>query len=178
MKKFPFLYYLKYTAIAALFLLLLILYVLEFPYFSNTFEVQKMVIFAMILGAAFGAFLGFRYQYVAKDSLERFQVYTAFIVLSIIFMPLVMSLSNRLLSFQTMRQEQVELFQVEARVSERFGLLKGDAIQANSYYIFFIRNGELKRIKTEQDIFKNNKKGDLIQLPVKKGIWGYEVVIL
>lgn len=178
MKKSNVQYYLRYTALAGFFLLLIILYVFEFPYFSNTFEVQKMVIFAMILGAAFGAFLGYRYQYIAKDSVERFQVYTTFVVLSLIFMPLLVSLSNRLLSFQPIRQEQIEVFQVEARLSERFGVLKDDTVQPNSYYIFFIRDGNLERIKTDQVIFANKEKGDMIQLPIKKGLWGYEVVML
>ena len=51
MKKSSVQYYLKYTALAVLLLLLISIYVFEFPYFTNTFDIETMVICCMQLGA-------------------------------------------------------------------------------------------------------------------------------
>lgn len=177
MQKSSLFFYLKYMALALLFPLVAGLYTLEFFHFGNTFELRHLFIVALLLGLSIGLFIAFRYQYYATNAVEHFQIFASSISLMLILMPLFMSLTNRLFAFEPIRQEQVELFKVEAIISDRFGILVGEEIKPDVYYIFFIRDGELQRVKSDSPVFVDKQKGDMIDIPVLKGLWGYELVV-
>lgn len=165
--------YLKYGGLAVLFLLFILLYVLEFKYFNLALGIKPLVFGSLIVGFLIGVGLGFLFSKSAEDLTDRVQVYAFFILLCTIFMPLFGSLSNRLLSFQKAQPEQVEFVEQSPFYASRLGVIKGEKIQPTGYNNFFYRNNKLYRVKTSERLFSENlEKGDSIDIPIKKGLWG------
>ncbi|MFK7935056.1 MAG: hypothetical protein AB8G22_16210 [Saprospiraceae bacterium] len=170
--------YLKYGSLAIFLLLLIVLYVFEFPYFSNTFGVKKLVVLSLFVGAGLGAVIGYFFRKEAEDLTEQVQLYVFFIILTMIFMPLLGSLSNRLLSFQEVAAEQVEFAEIEPFFTDRFGILKGEKVKPNAFHTFFYRFDALSYIRTKTNIFPDARRGDLININTRKGFWGFDYAVL
>lgn len=170
--------YLKYGSLAIFLLVLIVLYVLEFPYFSNTFGVKKLVVASLVVGGLLGGIIGYFFRKEAEDLTERIQIYVFFIILTMIFMPLIGSLSNRLLSFQAAATEQVEFVQVEPFFTDRFGILKGEKVKPNAFHTFFYRQDCLSYIRTKTNIFSLAQTGDLINITTRKGFWGFDYAVI
>ena len=157
-----------------LFISTIILYSLEFTYFNNMFEVRPLLITALMLGIFIGTLLGDRFKKFAKSPLETFQIYTVLMMLSLLMMPLLISLTNRLFSFSSPRMEKVEFVKSEIFMESRFGKLPNQ--KPDGYFSFFIYNGAVHRIKTKINPFSDVEEGDIISIPICKGIWQYEWV--
>lgn len=168
--------YLKAFAVVLLLLGGVVLYALEFRYFNLTLQVRSLVLWSVAAGVVLGAFLGYRYQRKTREQVEKIQIYAFFILLSAVFMPLLGSLSNRLLSLSEIAPVPVEFLQEEARYADRFGITKGDTVRPNEYFLFFYKDGDIHRIKTTTPEFSGKERGDTILLPIRKGLWGYEIV--
>ena len=158
-------------------LALVVVYVLEFYYFKRTFEVRQLLLYGALAGVLLGAVLGWRFSRVVEDSVERIQVYVFCIVLAAIFMPLLASLSNRLLSTHPVQWEDVSFIEEKSYISERFGILKGEEVNPAGYYLFFERKGEMYRIDNRHKMGVAMKRGDIFQIPVRRGLLGYSWVL-
>jgi hypothetical protein len=167
----------KAAAITALIIGAVVLYVLEFQYFDRILNVRGLVLVSLALGALLGFALARRWRHTAGDSLERFQLHAALVVLCALFMPLLGSLSNRLLSPFPARVETVEFVEESPRIASRFGVIRGEEPVANQYTLFFYRENRLRRIKNQRAHFSEQLRGDSIPLPFRRGLWGYEVVL-
>ena len=151
---------------------LIFLYAFEFKYFSNTFTIEKLIVRALLFGLVIGIGLGYYYSKNIKDSTDKLQLYTFFILTSLVLSPLFASLSNRLLSWHEVKNVEVELEQQSTYIGSRFGKLEGQ--KWDGYYLIFYKDKKLERIKTRELVFPNARKGDMIIIPIKKGFWGYE----
>jgi hypothetical protein len=156
---------------------LVVLYVLEFPYFDRTLNVRSLIGWSVAIGVLLGAWLGYRFRHQAGDLTEGIQLYVFFIVMSALFMPLFGSLSNRMLTWRKAVPVPVEFIDQEARYASRFGLIKEVEVKLNQYFIFFYKDQELYRIKSDVPLFSGKVQGDTVRLPMKRGLWGYEVVL-
>ncbi len=156
---------------------LIVLYVFEFQWLSNTFEAGKLIAQFAISGFVAGLILGWHYRYKAKDITEQIQIFCFFIFPLTLFAPLFGSLSNRLLSFHPVEMRQFEFFK-ETSFSGELGIFEGARITPDAYLVFFFRNGKLERIKSRKRLFPGIERGSFIDLPVRKGFWGYEYVAL
>ncbi|MEL6923689.1 MAG: hypothetical protein AAFO94_06540, partial [Bacteroidota bacterium] len=157
---------------------IIFLYANEFHYFSNTISVKRMVLISVLIGLVIGAYMIYRFVPQFKDPFEK-----AIIVLVVLFftagtMPLLASLSNRLFSFRQIHQEEVSFFQEDAYGESRFGILEGENPPVDGFYLFFIKDNKLERVKTNETQYRGLPKGSKIKIPIKKGLWGYEVVML
>lgn len=162
--------------ITALILGFVVLYALEFHYFNRTLGFGRLLWWSLPVGAAVGAGLGYRFRKQGSSRLERVQLYVFFIVLCTLFAPLFASLSNRLLAPQAARSVPVEFAGVEPRFSSRFGLMEDEKPVANQFYLFFYYDGRLHRIRTDSLRFPEAVRGDTVQLMLKRGLWGKEIV--
>ena len=165
--------YLKGT-LGFLFLMgLIVLYAFEFKYFSNTLEVKSLVVRSLLFGFLIGGVAAYFFTKDYTDLLERLKVSMFFIILIPLFMPLFGSLSNRLLSFEEKEKTEVEVFAQQVYGASRFGNVKGQ-INKDGYYLFFIKDSKVYRVKTKNLLFPNAQKGDRVTVNFKKGFWGYE----
>lgn len=156
---------------------LVTLYVLEFRYFDRTLHVGSLIGWSVTVGVLLGSALAYRFREKAGDLTERIQLFVFFIVLSALFMPLFGSLTNRLLSWRETRNVAVEFIDQEARYASRFGLMEEEKATPNQFFIFFYKGDELYRIKSDEPLFATAERGDTVPLPMKRGLWGYEVVL-
>jgi len=153
-----------------------ILYTFEFEHFNRTLHVSTLAMIALLIGAAVGIGLGYRWQKTAEDFVGRIRIYAACIISAMLIMPLLASLSNRLLAFRPAQTIQVEFVEESPRYSSRFGVANDKAATASSCITFFYKESELLRIQTRESYFPNAQRGDMVDLPIKKGLWGFEVI--
>jgi hypothetical protein len=112
-----------------------------------------------------------------RDTVVRLQIVMACLFALLIVAPLLASVSNRLLSRQPLRYEEVEFVQERAFFSSRFGAIKGESQMPTGFYLFFYYEGRLMRISLEKSYFETAEDGDLISIPVKKGFWGIDFMV-
>jgi len=168
--------YAGYAGIVFALLGLIVLYAMEFSHFSRMLHPGRLVLGSVVFAVALGAFLGYRFRHRADDLTERIQIYVFFILLSIFFIPLFGSLSNRLLAYRPVNVEEAELFRSEAYISRTFGLLEGESIEPTGHNVYFIFENELYKVNVEDLWFEKAKEGDTIPLPLRRGFWGIRYV--
>ncbi len=157
---------------------LIALYVLEFRWFDRTLNMRSLALYAMGAGALLGAALAWRFSRQAQSLVERVQLYVFFIVFCTLFAPFFASLSNRLLSPHGIHPRAVEFFEQRAYLADRFGLTKEEEIEPTGYYTFFYYEGQLRRVKSKLPLLPLEiKRGQRVELLMKKGLWGYDVVV-
>lgn len=164
----------KIALIAIVVITIPVLYTLEVNPLNRTLHAGRMMAISLVIGLVIGTLLGYHFQKAATEVVGRIRTYAVCIILSTLVLPLLVSLSNRLLSFQSTERVEVEFIEESPRYSSRFGAY--EAAQANSYLTFFYKAEQLHRIQTPQSIFPNAQRGDQVKLPIKKGLWGFEIV--
>ena len=98
------------------------------------------------------------------------------IVFCIVFMPLIVNLTNRILDFRSPELKEVSLESAEAYISEKYGVLKGEELKIAGYKIIILMDQEVLQIKSKTNPFPNNKKGDQVQIAINKGLLGIKFV--
>lgn len=151
-------------------------YVFEFRWMENTFEVRKLVWGSVVTGIFLGTLVTWRWQKNVDDSVAKMQLWAACLLLPAMFAPLFGSLANRLLSTRPAQIEEFIFHEEKAFAASPFGFFKGEKIAPDGYYIFFNRNGKLERIESDRPRFEDIERGTTIELPVKKGLFGFEFV--
>jgi len=157
---------------------IIFLYANEFHYFSNTINVSRLVLASVLVGLVIGGYFIYKYVPRFNDPFEKAIIILVLILFTAGTMPLIASLSNRLFSFRQMKMEEVTLFQEEMYGESRFGILEGEGPPVDGFYLFFIRDNHLERIKTSDPNFRGLPKGAKIKIPIKRGLWGFDIVLL
>lgn len=160
-----------------LFFLFIWTYVKEFDHFNRMVRARNLVVPALLVGGLSGLVLGLYLQRSHRDTVIRLQIVMACMFGLLIVTPLLASMSNRLLSWEKVRYEEVEFVQERAFFSSRFGAIKGESQMPTGYYLFFYYKGRLVRISLDQSHFESNEDGDIILIPFKKGLWGMDFII-
>lgn len=156
---------------------LITIYTFEFHWIENTFESGKLVVRSIIAGVVIGILLGIVLRKQADDLVSRLRLWSACLILPAIFAPLAGSLSNRLLTPHAESPVYVEFWEEKPYAQERFGFIKGEKIEPEGFYIFLVREGEMKRFKSETRRFPGAQRGQQVEIPVKKGLWGFDVLM-
>jgi len=155
------------------FFVMIVLYTNEFSWYNNTFDRNSLIVTALILGILVGLGIGYRLQKPERETIDTFQTYIAAIVIAAILMPLLLSLTNRVLSFRGIMEEPVEFVKNEGYNANRFGKIPQE--NPDGYYTFVIRKGAVVRLHTKQPIYQSATKGTIVSLPIKKGLLGYDI---
>ncbi len=163
----------KIVAGAIGFFILISLYVNEFSWFANTFDRNKLIFIGLFLGLLAG--LGVAYKLMREDQeiIEKFQLTIGMMVIGAMLMPLIFSMTNRLGAFSSPMEESVEFVKNDAFNESRFGKIPQE--NPDGYYAFVVRKGTVIRLTTKTPIYQENQKGDRVLLPIKKGLWGFEI---
>jgi hypothetical protein len=170
--------YLLYGGLGILFLVLIVLYALEFSHFQNAFSIGPMLLVGACAGVVVGAYIAWRLGGTGENATERVQLFVFFIFLGGLFFPLFTSLSNRLLAFGDAEEKAFVFFQEEPFVSSRLGFMEGEEVKPEGYYLYIFYRDELKRIKSPYPLAKGLERGDSIRLAVKSGLWGVDWVVI
>ena len=163
----------KIVAGAVGFFILIFLYANEFSWYGNTFDRNQLILVGLLLGLIVGIGIAYKLQRENQEIIERFQLYIGIMVVSAVLMPLVFSMTNRILSFRGVTEESVEFVETEAFNESRFGLIPQE--KPDGYYAILVRKGKVVRITSKEPMYENAVKGQRVILPVKKGLWGFEI---
>ncbi len=170
--------YLKVGIGIIIFLGAMVLYVFELKHFDRILNPKLLFAYAFGFGLALGIFLGKRFSKGILESFEKMRIYMILIVLSIIFMPLLINLANRCMDFSTPEYKEVVLENVEAYISEKYGVLKGEDVKIAGYKIVLVMDQEVLQLKSKHNPFPNKKKGDVVRIAIHKGLLGIKYVVL
>lgn len=163
----------KIVAGAIGFFIILSLYVNEFSWYANTFDRNKLMLMGSFLGLLVGMGIAYKLMRENQEIIEKFQITIGMMVLGAMLMPLIFSMTNRLFAFRSPTEESVEFVKNEAFNESRFGKIPQE--DPDGYYTFVVRKGTIIRLTTKTPIYQENHKGDQVVLPIKKGLWGFEI---
>jgi hypothetical protein len=153
-------------------------YVLEFHWLGNTFEAGKLAAYSTLAALLLGAFLGWKFHKKGEEQVDKIRIWAACLIIPTVFAPLLGSWSNRLLSPYPSGQRQFEFFEEKPYAQSRFGFIEGETITPDGYYVFVFYNNELQRIRSKDPLFQGKQRGEMVELPVRKGLWGFETVLV
>lgn len=155
-------------------LILIVFYVKEFQFFSNTFQIKSLVIWSLLVGGIIGTIVAFRVSQRYSNLYDKFTMYPFFIILFMVVAPFFGSMTNRVFSMQEKKNTEVIYHHKSIYTKSRFGFVKGEKIKPDGGYLFFIKDKKIERVKTNVNSFPDAKEGDRINIVIKKGFWGYE----
>lgn len=160
------------------FFCLALLYALEIPYFNRYFSFTSFIVVSVVFGLLLGGFAAWRWGSRMKEPYDRMRLWVGLLVAGILFGPLFLSLLNRHVDPWPSYWENVELVEVEARLSSRYGLPDPEEMpESNSYHLYFYRNARLTRmVFQKKPDLGDTKKGDLIGVKIRRGLFGLEWV--
>lgn len=151
-------------------------YIHEVPYFSNTFEIQYLFFRCLLLGVAVGGIIGWMLSKNVTDKSDRAPIILFSLVACMAVFPLLGISSNHLLSKTAPLSIKV-LFQKEEPLrTSRFGVAKNTTVTVDAFYLYFAKDGEMDRIRTKTQSFQHIEAGEEIELPIKQGLWGFTFV--
>jgi hypothetical protein len=167
---------LKYGALGLFFLTLILLYAFELDWFERTIGFPLLAKLSLLAGLLVGLAWGHVYAREEFGLTEKVQVYVYFCAMCMVFAPLAASLSNRWLAFRPVRMVTVDYVSQEARYASRVGLLKGEDPKPTDYYLSFYYQQEIRTIDSSKPFPAALERGDEMQLRMRTGLWGFEVV--
>lgn len=166
---------LKFTGIGLVVVGIIVICVLEFKWFQNTLAVKQLVAIFAVIGAIFGVVVGHFFAQNTNDSVEKMRWYLIFLTLGGLLLPVFGSMTNRLLSFSNYKNQPVELFEQKGFIAD-VGIIQGQSLKPDGYFTFVILDGNLERLKSKEILYPNAVKGDLVDLKMKKGLYGFWVI--
>ena len=150
-------------------------YALEIPYFGNTFNILHLVSRGAGAGGIVGLLFGFGFLKRGMDGIERFQAFALCVIAGALVGPLVANWVNHSFGGET-RTEKVGFVHESGLITNRFGMIKNQQKTIDFYYTEFIRDGERQRIRSNHPLFKGVEQGATIDLPTRKGYFGFDFV--
>ena len=149
-----------------------ILLINEIPRLTNVLKLPLVIGISSGLGLIFAIVLSSRVSEKAEELIEKFQIYVASIIISLILFPLVINYVNRL---HTIEKEEEFVF---VSVEEMYGLgfkgsaRRGEIPEPTAYIISLERqDGSNENVRFVTNITEGLNTGDRIDLPVKRGIF-------
>ncbi len=163
--------------LSLLFFALIWVYVKEFPVLSNTMDVKTLLAGALITGLLI-AVLIIALSFKKLAPLGRHIPELLFIgSVSLIFSPLFASLINRYPG--TDELQSFEFVSETPFIASQYGVLKGEKPKPTGYRLKVRYEGREVTFKYKsQAYFPLTKPGEKILVPVRKGAFGFSVVML
>jgi hypothetical protein len=158
------------------FLLIAAGYAFQIPVFSNTFDSMYLFFRALLFGGVTGFVVGRFLKDRSELPEEKIGILLGCIFAGLIIFPLLAIMSNKMISWGEPLSIKVKYMRTEQLISSRFGMVKNMNDNVDAVYTHFIKDGEMLRIRTKKPIFEDVERGVEVELPVKKGLWGFYVV--
>jgi ABC-type transport system involved in multi-copper enzyme maturation permease subunit len=168
--------YLKAILGVVIFLLIAAGYAFQIPVFSNTFDSMYLFFRALLFGGVVGFVVGRFLKDRSELPEEKIGIMLGCIFASCIIFPLIAIVSNKNITLGETTNIKVKYMRTEQLITSRFGVVKNMSDNVDAVYTHFIRDGEAMRIRTKKPIFDDVEKGAEVEIPIKKGLWGFYVV--
>ena len=168
--------FLKSILAVAVILGIILGYVREVPYFSNTFEIRFLFFRCALFGILMGILIGWLLSKNAEDKSDRLPIMMFSIVGGLAVFPLLGISTNHLLAKNDPLSIKIIFKKEEPLRTSRFGIAKNTTLTVDAFYLYFIKEGEAERIRTKTQSFRNVEPGQEIELPIKHGFWGFTFV--
>lgn len=152
------------------------LYVFELKHFGNTLNFSDLALKSALLGLALGLLAGWYFQKKAgrQEMVDNIRRWTICIIVPIVLAPLLGSLTNRMFSPYPAEMKPFEFFDEKPYASSAYGFMKDEKITPDGWYLFVNVEGSLRRIEHPVQRFPDAQRGDLVELKVQRGLWGYQ----
>ncbi len=167
--------------LGGLFLLMLgWLYASEYQYFDNTLNIKKLLFIAAGIGGAVGILLGLFLSRTDKgDTVTQVQSVLFCFFIGVLTIPMIAAKTYRYFAVETPVVKQFTFLKQTPIYTKPFGQTKMETFTPSYFLIYLIDdNSHSIRIKSTKEWLQNSDKGKTIELPVKKGYWGYDIVIV
>jgi hypothetical protein len=151
-------------------------YAHESLYFSNTFQSRSLFFRGSVMGALVGLVGFFFLKNKAADALERFQIGAFSLLLGMFVFPFLALWSNHFFAEKDPLSTKVIFDRNEPIRTGRFGISKGKLPEIDGFYTYFLKDSDIDRVRSKQQLFRGLERGTDVELPVKKGLWGFEFV--
>ncbi|MCB0707245.1 MAG: hypothetical protein KDC34_18135 [Saprospiraceae bacterium] len=149
----------------------------EITTWQNLLGLGNFPLWACLAGGITGLFVANRVAGTFDDSIDRIRVLAFSFFGGLILFLALSSFMNRVFAGPS-KSVPVAFVKQEAFGASRFGLLQ-DSIKADGYYLYFQRpNKPLERIRLRYPYPTPPQEGDQITLPIRKGLFGIEIVDL
>jgi len=153
------------------------LYTREFPVFSNTIGVRRLVLGAFLVGALAGSSLLYFLRHRFTPWENHMPEAGTILAFSILFAPLAGSLLNRAGGEQQL--QSFEFVSEQPYISSNYGLLKGEKIKPTGYHLYVREGARLLRFQYKsQAYYPITRPGEPVLLPVHKGLLGFRIMEL
>lgn len=161
-----------------LFFSLMTLYANEIQYWGRYLNRKQFLIFSTLTGLIIGLLVSWRVSRQLKpDWLVRIRSSLAITLGTLVFFPLLISLTNRALPRSGPATTEVEFVREEGRFTSRFGSAVAPK-KPSTHFLFFYRGSHLHRVQYNHSHYPDEQEGDTIAIPLRKGLWGFEWVAL
>ncbi len=168
--------FLKSILVVAVLLGIILGYVREVPYFSNTFEIRYLFFRFALLGILIGILIGWLLTKNATDKSDRLPIMLFSIIGALAVFPLLGVNTNHSFAKNDPLSIQVIFQKEEPLRTSRFGVAKTTTLTVDAFYLYFVKAGEVDRIRTKTQSFRHVAPGQEIELPIKHGFWGFNFV--
>ena len=167
--------------LGGLFLVLLAYsYATEYKYFDNTLNIKKLLFIAAAIGGGLGILTGLFLSRTDKgDTVTKAQSILFCFFIGVLALPVIAAKTNRYMGTEQQSVKQFTFLRQIPVYSKPFGQTKMEKFTP-TYFLIYLEtsNAESIRIKSTKEWLQNSDKGKTIDLPVKKGYWGYDIVLV
>ena len=168
--------FLKSIIVVVILAVIILGYVREVPYFSNTFGIWYLFFRSLFIGIFVGGIVGWILSKKTTDKSDILPIFAFSIVAGMAIFPLIGISSNHFFAKNDPLSIKV-LFQKEEPLrTSRFGVAKNTTVAVDAFYLYFAKDGEMNRIRSKTQSFRNLEAGTEIELPTKQGFWGFSFV--
>jgi hypothetical protein len=169
-----------------LFIIALILFFNKKYLFDTTFDVRYLVFESMAFGVLLGGMVAFFLAKNYKDSIEKIRLWASWLILPMLITPILAININNLSSdtsanpqtFTFVKEDPVYLITGKTIVG-RIPMVEGSKPLKPAHFITtFIKDGKEEKLKSFTELFVYKEPNSPIDVAVKKGILGFEIMVL
>jgi hypothetical protein len=154
--------------LAAIVFFFIISYVFEFARFENILNFQSLVLWSIMLIGIAAAYFSWIFAKDEKSNLDKIRAFLIIFITTVIFAPLIGSLTNRFFSYKKPYLMSFEIFEVSSQSQTQKSL--SDPIYDYDIFIFYKNQPEKIRLSS---VRSELKKGDIVALELTEGFWGF-----